>query len=341
MLAEIREAQTSIYLEMYIFVNDTSSHDFLGTLISKAREGVRVKIIIDSYGSSELGDEVVQEMREAGIEVLFFSYMFYHTHRKILVVDERVAFLGGVNIYKFFRKWNDLQVRLEGPIVKYIIRSFARAYYLCGGYDSSMTIYYDKKADTDHHKLFFVEHFPGRGVISLAKIYKKKIDSAKKSIIILTPYFAPRRWLIARLHQAVLRGVDVRVIVPRTTDHWVFTRTNYFFISFVHALGVKFYMSRAMNHAKVMLIDGHEGVVGSQNIDLLSFDYNTESGVFFTDPAMIADLSRIIAGWQDSAASFDPLKYKKRWFDYLLAPLGRIAQRIFFGGVLSGFKRSA
>ncbi|MBI4993789.1 hypothetical protein HZC33_02425 [Candidatus Wolfebacteria bacterium] len=130
MLKDIKAAKKSIYLEMYIFVDNTSGYNFFEILKQKADEGVKVKIIIDSFGSSELSQKMIDELRKVGAEVLFFSYWFERIHKKILIIDENIVFLGGVNIHKFFRKWNDLQIRLEGSIAKYSLRSFARIYNL-------------------------------------------------------------------------------------------------------------------------------------------------------------------------------------------------------------------
>lgn len=328
MIEAIAGARKSIFIEMYIFVDNTDRHNFFKLLEEKAGKGVKVKIIIDSFGSQELSQKTIAKLRGAGVELLFFSYWLRHTHKKILVVDETVAFLGGVNIHKLFQKWNDLQMRFTGPIVKSVIRSFAKSYQACGGKDPGILIYRNRKNIFKKTELWFLGHQQAGGSNLLQRHYKNRLERAKKSIIIVTPYFAPHRWLMGVLHQAVLRGVSVEILLPRHTDHWIFDRVNYFYISKFHNLGIKFYLQAEMLHAKVMMIDGSEGMVGSQNMDPFSFNYNLEAGVFFRDGEMVDDLANIIKDWKRNSVIFAPEMYQRTWFDYLLAPIIRIAQSV-------------
>jgi len=329
MLEAIKDAKKFIFLEMYIFIDNTNGYNFFEILEKKAKEGVKVKIIIDSFGSQELNKEVIEKIRKAGAELLFFSYWLSRAHKKILIIDGNIAFLGGVNIHKSFQKWNDLQVRFTGVMVKSVIRSFAKSYEMCGGKDVEVLIYNNKKNIFRKTKLWFLEHQQLGKKKLLKKHYQNRIKNAKEKIIIVTPYFIPRRWLIGVLHQAILRGVRAEIILPLCTDHWIFNRVNYFYISKFHRIGINFYLQREMNHAKAMIIDNAEGMVGSQNIDPLSFDHNLEAGIFFRDKKMVDDLGKIISDWKQNCVIFEPSMYKKIWFDYFLAPAMRIFQSVF------------
>lgn len=325
MLEAIAGAAKSIFLEMYIFADDTETHHFFDILKQKARSGVKVKLVVDAFGSNALHAEDVVRLREAGVEIRFFSYWLRHTHKKILVVDEKIAFLGGVNISQPFRKWNDLQVRLSGRIARGVIRSFAKSYYECGGRDLLVLAYLRRRNFLQKAKLWFLERQTFTRKNPLARHYRDKLGGARKSIVIVTPYFGPHRWLIGILHQAVLRGVRVEVMLPRHTDHPIFDRVNYLFVSKLYALGIKFYLHPDMNHAKVLLIDASEGMVGSNNIDPISFDYNAEAGAVFTDRAMVAELGEIIEKWKGASEIFTPSMYRPNWLDRLILPLvGRI-----------------
>jgi len=133
MFKAMAAAQKSIYLEMYIFLDDTqATHNFLGLLKDKARAGVAVVIIADAFGSSSLRQGAAEELRAAGAEFIFFSHWLKHLHRKILIIDGRVAFIGGVNIKEQTRNWRDLQLRLTGRIVRPLLRSFALSYKAAG-----------------------------------------------------------------------------------------------------------------------------------------------------------------------------------------------------------------
>ena len=328
MLEAISGASESIFLEMYTFVDNTKGYNFFEIIKQKARAGVRVKIIIDLLGSFEVKSPAIEELRESGIEIKLFSYWLKRTHKKILVVDEKIAFLGGVNIHKIFCKWNDLQMRFEGSIVKNVLRSFARTYHRCGGKDPDILSYIDKKAILDKTKLWILEHWQLNSKSFIKQHYRESIKNAKKNIVITTPYLAPARWLIGELHQAVLRDVDVQIMLPKETDSWIMNRVNYFYIFRLYHLGVKIYLKKEMNHAKAMLIDDTEGVVGSQNIDQLSFEHNLETGVFFREKYMIRDLKEIIDNWKQTSDVFESTSKRTSWFDYLLAPLIRIFQSI-------------
>jgi cardiolipin synthase len=328
MLKAISSAQKSIYLEMYIFIDNTKRYNFFEIIKQKARAGVRVKIIIDSLGSFELKPQAIEEIKASGIELMFFSYWLQRTHKKILVVDEKIAFLGGVNIHKIFRKWNDLQMRFEGPIVRSIIRSFARTYQRCGGKDPDILGHINQKGFLKKTKLWILEHWQLKSKRFIKQYYRESIKNAKKHIVITTPYFAPAKWLIGELHHAVLRGVAVEVILPKHIDSWIMNRVNYFYISRLHHLGIKFYLEKKMNHAKAMLIDDTEGAVGSQNIDPISFEYNVEAGVVFREKDMVKSLKRIMDNWKRASDVFESPMKKPSWFDYLLAPFISIFQSI-------------
>jgi len=287
---------------------------------------VKVKIVADSVGSFGMHSKGIKEIKESGAELLFFSHWLQRTHKKILIIDEKIAFLGGVNIHEVFRKWNDLQIRMDGAIVKSVLRSFSRTYHLCGGVDSAVLVY-DKATVFRKARSWLVEQW-GTERTFLKKQYRQIIKDAQKNIIIVTPYFAPPRWMIAALHGAVLRGVNVEVILPKVTDHWVMNQANHYYMCFMGKLGVKFYLTKNMNHAKALLVDDAEGMIGSQNIDALSFDSNIEVGVFFTNKNMVASLKKIFDNWKKDAEVFNYLGHRTRWFDRILAPFIRFFQPI-------------
>ncbi len=329
MLEAMSGAHKSIFLEMYIFVDNIDTHHFFEILKEKAKNGIKVKLILDSYGSSGIDSATIAEVRNSGVELMFFSYWLRRTHKKILVVDGKIAFLGGVNIHKLFRKWNDLQIYLTGPIVKSVARSFAKTYLMCGGKDQDVLAYDGKKTILRRTKLWFLEYQHISKKSLFKKHYQDRLLNAKEKIIIVTPYFVPHRWLIGLLHQAILRGVEVEIILPQKTDLWHMDRVNHFYVSRLYSLGIKFYLKKEMIHAKAMIVDGVEGMVGSQNIDPLSFEHNLEAGIFFRDEKMVKDLLRIINDWQKESIIFEPSIYKKTWPDYLIAPVIRVFQAFF------------
>ncbi len=281
MFSAMLKAQQSIYLEMYIFSNDTQlTHDFLKLLQDKARAGLEIVIIVDSFGSFSFSHSHANDLRKLGVEFIYFNRIFQRTHRKILIIDKKIAFVGGVNIMEETRYWYDLQIKLEGQIIKPILKSFARTYELAGGENKNI-LYYSHLALVKKIKSWVIDNLAGGSPAYLiSSYYKEKISSAQKSITIVTPYLLPPHWFLALLEGACRRGVRIKFLLPNSTDIKLINRINYLNACRLAAIGVKFYLMSSMNHAKIMLIDDEEGVIGSQNMDILSFNWNIEGGVF-------------------------------------------------------------
>ncbi|MSU44856.1 phosphatidylserine/phosphatidylglycerophosphate/cardiolipin synthase family protein [Candidatus Nomurabacteria bacterium] len=321
MFEAISGAKKSIYLEMYIFQNDMEKFDFFNLLKEKGKLGLQIKLIIDSFGSTSLSNSAISELEKAGVEILSLSYLLHRMHRKVLVVDERIAFIGGVNIHQTARFWNDLMVSIKGKLVKKVVASFRKSYINAGGKDP---ILLPKRNEftTAKDDIWIVDHSPVRKKFHFKRIYKKYLNNAKNSIILITPYFAPQRWLSGALHQAVLRGVNVEILIPQTTDHrFIMDRVNHFYVYKLSKLGITFYMGEKMNHAKVIIIDQKEAMVGSLNLDFVSFDYNSEVGIFFKDLEVVSKLCYITEEWKKDSILFDYKTYKPKWFDYILSPI--------------------
>lgn len=322
-------AERSIYLEMYIMNDDMKEFNFLELLKQKAKTGVKISVILDSFGSNDLSKNIILDLKKVGVEIFFISSLLHRTHRKILIVDEKVAFVGGVNFHQSASAWNDLVIKVKGKIVLLILRSFAKSYAKCGGQDMFI-LKYKKGVNIISKQMHFwlIDHFPTLGKNRLKKIYETNINKAEKSVVLITPYFMPKKWMIVLLHQAVLRGVKVEILVPQFTDYKMIDRINYFFIYRVSKLGINFYLEKEMNHAKVMIIDGKEGMVGSHNLDFLSFDFNSEVGIFFNDLKAVQKLLVIYEEWKKDTILFSHITYKPKYIDYILAPMFSLFSRM-------------
>lgn len=328
MLSAIKKAKKSIYIEMYIFLDDTKdSHNFIDKLKKKASRGVEVIVVVDAFGSKDLKKEVIRSMKNVGIEFIFFSHWLRHIHRKILVVDEKTAFVGGVNIGKRFASWHDLQLELKGGITKRILSSFAYTYEMAGGKKQKI-LNYRKRKFTNRLRFWLIEHWPIKNIYSMKSHYVEKITAAQKSIQIVTPYFSPPRWLISLLDDALRRNVRVEILLPAKVDWRIMNKLNYHYMHELSALGVKFYLAPKMNHAKLLLIDGKAGLLGSQNVDLLSFNLNAEVGLFFKEPKLLAELTVIVEEWKKKSEEFKPIKRKLNMGEYLLLFLLKIFKPI-------------
>ena len=330
MFKAMASAQKSIYLEMYIFLDDTqATHDFLGLLKAKAKAGVEVAIIADAFGSSSLRQGAAAELRAAGAEFIFFSHWLKHLHRKILIIDERVAFIGGVNIEETTRHWRDIQLRLTGRIVKPLLRSFAQTYKAAGGKKEALLVF-ARRTLVKRLKAWVTEtsDSPEPGD-SLNRYYSEHIKAAQQLVQIATPYLLPPRRLLVALDDAVRRGVKVEIVIPNDTDIKIINKVNYLNACRLADLGVKVFLLPFMNHAKLMLIDGREGVVGSQNMDVLSFNFNLESGVFFEQKDLTADLEKIFTTWQKESIVLASAGRRLSWRSWLLMGILKLFYPIF------------
>ncbi|MFA5886787.1 MAG: phosphatidylserine/phosphatidylglycerophosphate/cardiolipin synthase family protein [Patescibacteria group bacterium] len=323
-------AQKSIYIEMYIFLNDTKeTHNFLSLLKTKAENGLEVIVIADSFGSSALRSTEVNELRRAGVEFLYFSHWFRRTHRKIVIIDNKIALIGGVNIYEKIRYWRDMQIKLQGMIVKPILKSFAYSYELAGGKREAILIH-SRLPLVRKIKSWVIDNLITTSKIhQLSSYYRQRIISARDSIIIVTPYLLPPRWLMALLDNACHREVRVEIMIPNDTDIDFLNRVNYLNACRLAEKGVKIYLTPIMNHAKIMLIDKREALIGSQNMDVLSFNWNIEAGVFFEQKQLVADLDKVISEWKKGAIEFSVSHRKTKFFDRCLIFLLKIFYKIF------------
>lgn len=327
MLQAIIGAKESIYLEMYIFDGDTQGYDFLNELEIKARAGIRVIIILDALGSSALANSAIERLKSVGVEVLFFSYWFRRTHRKMLIIDEHMIFLGGVNISKQFASWNDLQVRVSGRIARIAVQSFAHIYHECGGKNPELLNATITPKLVRRARTWFMESGVREKFLGLRTHYEKNIDAAEKSIFLVTPYLVPHPWMVSHIHRAITRGVNITIMIPEKTDYAFIDRINYYFAHQFEKIGVRCLLGDNMNHAKIMLVDEKVGTMGSQNLDILSFNWNVESGIFFENKDMVKKISAIIRTWVSASREFPHINYEPRWYDIIVAHVLRIFTR--------------
>ncbi|MFA5987401.1 MAG: phosphatidylserine/phosphatidylglycerophosphate/cardiolipin synthase family protein [Candidatus Paceibacterota bacterium] len=315
MLDAIFVAQKSVYWEMYIFEHD-SSHaiDLVGALKKKAKEGVDVKIILDGFGSLYFPQNVADDLTAAGAEILFFNGWFRRVHRKILIIDQQEVYLGGVNVGKAYHKWTDMHIMIKNSaIAESLVRSFSHSYNLCGGQDKKL-LEFRNKAIVRKTQVWLLDHFPSLGRYFLKEYYLEKMVRAKKTMVMTTPYFVPRAWLIRSLRAAASRGVKIDIIVPGDTDSKIMNIANNLFMSLVSNENITFYLTSTMNHAKTILVDDSEGMVGSANLDSQSFHFNNELGLTFRDKTMVADLKKILDEWKRGAIIFNKNKMALAWY---------------------------
>ena len=312
MIAAIRQAKSTINFETYIFDHDQLAQQFADLLIEKQREGVQVNVIYDSVGSIDTPTEFFDRMRAAGIRLIEFNpvnplkrfgrwQLNHRDHRKILVVDGKIGFTGGVNISaayansSLFRAgrransgasaigWRDTHVQIEGPAVASLQLLFMQTWATQFAEDLPDLDYFPTLAEAGNKTVHVLSSQPDSDY-SLYKAYILAIQQARKSIHITTPYFTPDRQLVNALVAAAQRGVDVTIIMPGVSDIGLMFHAGQSFYTQLLNAGVHIYQLQiAVLHAKTAVIDGSWSTVGSANMDIRSFLHNYEANVIVID----------------------------------------------------------
>jgi cardiolipin synthase len=296
MLDAIRSARHSINLEGYIFWSGVTGSEFAAVLSERARAGVPTHVLVDWMGSQKLGEELEDQMVRAGVRLVKFRPLRWYnldrlnhrTHRKLLVVDGRVGFNGGLGIADLFRghaqdedHWRDSQFRAEGPVVAQMQASFLDNWIESGGELLDGPAYFPRLDSMGGLMAQAVQSSPGGGTEDLRLMYLLALASARRRILIANSYFVPNTLAVDMLVAARRRGVDIEIIVPGTIgDAAVVRRASRAKWGPLLASGVKIYEYRpTMYHVKVMIVDDLWVSVGSTNFDNRSFRLNDEANL--------------------------------------------------------------
>ncbi len=310
MLAAIRSAQHNIDFETYVYWSGQIGLDFANAIAERARAGVKAHVLIDWVGSQRMEEVALDTMRKAGARVeLYHPLRWYtvarmnnRTHRKLLIVDGRVAFTGGVGIAEEWtgnaqdpQHWRDTHFRVEGPVVADMQAVFLDNWMKVTGEVSHGGDYFPPLASAGGSDAQMFASSPSGGSESMELMYLLAIVAAKRSIILEAAYFIPDDLTSEALIEARRRGVDIRVIVPG--EHNDAKVTRYASRSTWGPLlesGVRiFEYQPTMFHCKVMVVDGLFTSVGSTNFDDRSFRLNDEASLNAFDPDIAAEQAKI------------------------------------------------
>lgn len=307
---DMQNAKKSIYLQYYIFSDDSLGQEIADILCQKAREGLEVRVIYDHVGSFSVKNEFFKRMKAAGVDTHpFFKVTFpqlanrinWRNHRKIVVIDSKVGYIGGMNIADRYQRglshgqsWRDTHFRLEGDIVESLILSFMIDWNFRNQPDLM------KCPEIPHHSIRnnvgmqLVTSGPIDQYDNLALCFLKAIGSAKKSIYVQTPYFLPTDTLLHALEAAALSNIDVRIMMPRKSDSRTLQYANFSYVTQCLKAGIKIYLYEpGMLHAKMMIIDEDFVTSGSTNFDFRSFENNFESNLLIYDKEINAKMRDI------------------------------------------------
>jgi cardiolipin synthase len=308
MTRAIGEAKNNINLETYIFDQDPMGIKFADMLIEKQKAGVTVNVIYDSVGTIGVPQQFFDRMREAGIHLVAFNpinptkvrgdewKINNRDHRKVLIVDGKVAFTGGINISDTYAKsslfrskskprdasqigWRDTHVKVEGPAAAAFQWMFVKAWVNQDAADLPDADYFPALAPAGDKLVRVIATDPGGGY-EIYKAYLLAMQQAKKSIHITSAYFVPDDQTIKALTDAAKRGVDVSVVLPSVSDSGLVFHAGRHFYDQLLDNGVKIYeLKLAVLHAKTAVVDGTWATIGSTNMDRRSFMHNSELNV--------------------------------------------------------------
>jgi cardiolipin synthase len=323
-LEAIRGARKSITFETYVFWKGEAADALTEALVERARAGVEVKVILDSQGASKVGANISQ-LQSAGATVHKYHSVFWwdlrrynnRTHRKLLVIDGKVGFIGGLGIADLWlghadspKHWRDTHYRVEGPVVAQLQAAFQDNWLKTKGDLLNGETYFPALPSRGGSKAQVFGSSPHEGSININLMYQLAISSATKSLLIENAYFLPDRQLVDALCAAAKRGVKVQIIVPgRHIDQKMVRRASRTKWKKLLVAGVKlFEYQPTMIHCKLMIVDGLFVSVGSANFDIRSLRLNDEANMNVLDARFAAGQTRI---FQRDRQNCKPIVYNE------------------------------
>ena len=328
LLESIQSASHHIHLEYYIFDDDNIGSKIIDALCERANEGIEVRMIVDALGSNHIKDKTVKKLKRFGVEfyeynpVIFTSLanrVNYRDHRKIVVIDGREGFVGGINISdKYINSansdlyWRDTHCMIRGDAVYSLQVLFMLNWYFVSKKLIQPENEYFPAIDNQGDVLTaIISSDPDSDNANLMEGYFSMINTAREEILIVTPYFIPNESMLTALKTAAKGGVDVKLLMPRKPDSVFVHSASLTYMGELLRNDIKVFLyEKGMIHAKVMIIDGELATVGTANMDYRSFDNNAEVNAVFFDENIAGQLKSQFNQDLDSSKQLDYLSWK-------------------------------
>jgi cardiolipin synthase len=308
--AAIDAAKSYVLVQFFIIRDDDLGRRLKERLIAKARAGLTVRVLYDEIGCHTLDAGYLEDLRRAGVHISPFNttlgwrnrlQLNFRNHRKIVVTDGTTAFVGGHNVGdEYLGKnphlghWRDTHVHIVGPAAALVQLTFLEDWYWATR--ETPTLAWDlRPAPGGEMSALVLPTGPADDIESCDLFFFQAISAAKKRLWIVSPYFVPDREIVSALQLAVLRGVDVRVMLPHKADHHMVYLASFSYLTDLETLGVKFYRYQdGFLHQKVILVDDVMASVGTANCDNRSFRLNFEITLAVAHPGFIADVESML-----------------------------------------------
>lgn len=335
-IRELQKARHHIHMEYYIVRNDHIGEKIKDILIEKARAGVKVRFLFDAVGSWKLSKKYITDLRRAGVEVVEFgpvklpilnSKFNFRNHRKIIVIDGNIGFVGGLNIGdeylgldKSFGFWRDTHLMLRGEAVRTLQLIFLQDWYYMTNSSFLTEEYLSPQPDANSHGgVQLIAGGPDNEWSIIKNIFFAMITSAEKSVWIASPYFIPDEDIFSALKIAALSGVDVRLLVPNRPDKRIVFYASRSYFPELLEVGVKIYeYERGFMHSKIIIVDHELASIGTSNMDMRSFHLNFEVNAFLY---RTESTRKLVTDYLDDlkyAKQLDYETFKKRHLGYRL-----------------------
>lgn len=335
-LKDLENASHHIHLEYYIYESDEVGRSIGEVLKRKAKEGVEVRFCYDDVGSRAISKSFLKDLKSAGVEVypilpVIFPWLSnktnYRDHRKIIIVDGKIGFLGGINISSRYLntptefKWRDTHLRIEGEAVRSLQANFLTMWNFVSGQSVLSDQVYFPNIEADSGQLVqIVSCGPDSDWATIMHAFFMSIVTAEKYIYIQTPYYIPNDQIQTALITAAQSGVDVQLMLPRKSDSKFVQAASMSYLKPLLEAGVKIHMYKpGFLHAKTMVVDDLLSSVGTANMDHRSFDINFEINAFIYDEGLAGEMKDIFLKDKLACELLTPRRWEKR----------RIRKRIF------------
>ena len=353
---EVRKAKKYIHLEYFNFRNDSIANALFDLLEEKAKEGVKVRAMYDDFGNMSnnqpISSEMHNQIRERGIDLVIYdpirfpwlNHIFCRDHQKIVIIDGRIGFTGGMNIADYYiqglpeiGEWRDMHIRIEGPAVEDLQSIFVTMWEEETGEKLEGEEYfpytsegsYDSEAEHLGRQVAIVQRAPHKTPKAARKAYIAAIDAAERNIEIINPYFVPTASIKRALKRAVKKGVKVDIMIPAKSDIPFTPDAAFYTANKLRKKGAHIYVyNGGFHHSKIMMVDNRFCTVGSINLNSRSLRYDYEVNAFIMDLPITDELNRMFHDDKQNSTVLTRDEYMKRttwkrflgWFAHLFTP---------------------
>lgn len=299
---KIKNSKSTIDLEAYYFSNDTVGTEILKLLKEKSKEGVKVRILLDHFGSYRLDKKtIIKDLNNSGIEIRFFNsilpfsknrkrVLFLRNHRRSIIIDNDWTFTGSVCFSNNMIDWLELGIFIKDKEInektkRIFNMTWNKVYYPTFKIGKTS----NKDIKNDDKDFTYLTQAPLQFQRNIYNLYIKKISQATQSIYLVAPYFIPDQRLMRNLRKAKNRGVEINIILPIKTNWLIADIARNTYINIFFKLGIKIHFLNKMIHSKFAIFD-NDAFIGTMNLDNLSLKYNYESGVYVKNQECVNDL---------------------------------------------------